>query len=256
MGAPIWLPRDMAVQWQAPALQCVAIPSRVLLLLLLEQRWRSLNCRLKLCTHQVPMPNRPRVADTGLLTDCCDGSDEAAVKCPNTCKEKGAEAIKALKAEVAAAEAGVKAKERYISQAGGIKKGWQQRLSALEGEIEKQQKLVDELAGEAAGHARQRRQRRQRQREREQGQLGPQGTAAQGAAAQGAVAQHATAQRAAPEAQTSPHASSLGRLLAACAALCLAALSVCAWLLGLGRCARQRRRFRPAKRQPGGVLLF
>lgn len=83
-----------------------------------------------------------------LPADCCDGSDEPVGRCANRCKELGALALKSLEAEVAAAEAGVKAKQRYVEQATGIKAGWKQRLEQLEVEIAAAQKKTDAAAGE------------------------------------------------------------------------------------------------------------
>ena len=82
--------------------------------------------------------------------DCCDGADERPGKCPNRCKELGAASLQALVADVAAAEAGLKAKERYIADAMGIKKGWKARVGELESEIASQQKAVDAAQGEGA----------------------------------------------------------------------------------------------------------
>lgn len=42
------------------------------------------------------------------LADCCDGSDEPAGKCPNTCYEKGHEALSGLREQVGASPARTK----------------------------------------------------------------------------------------------------------------------------------------------------
>ncbi|GAB4821655.1 hypothetical protein N2152v2_008701 [Parachlorella kessleri] len=89
------------------------------------------------------------MVDDGVC-DCCDGTDERAGKCSNRCKELGAASLQALVADVAAAEAGLKAKEGYIADAVGIKKGWRARVGELETEIALQQKAVDEAQGEGA----------------------------------------------------------------------------------------------------------
>lgn len=90
----------------------------------------------------------PLVIGIVFSADCCDGTDEQSGKCANRCQELGAESLKALKADINAAEAGVKAKQKYISQAGDLKKKWAKRVEEVESEIAEQQQAVDAAAGE------------------------------------------------------------------------------------------------------------
>lgn len=194
--------------------------------------------------------------------DCCDGSDEPAGACPYRCKQLGAEALKSLVAEVAAAEAGVRAKQKYIEEAAGLKKGWQQRLDKLEAEVAAQQAVVDAAQGEdgggggtgggraAAGGGRERRPQRGRARRGGAGE-GLQRADAQGEAV-GKLPQDFQRAQALPGTGSGDAAGgpALQRLIAVYGLLCLVAATACAWASGLGSVMGWRRAGRPGRRRP------
>ena len=50
----------------------------------------------------LPMRRPHRLAPPARRADCCDGSDEPAARCPDTCYDKGMESLVALKDQVGA----------------------------------------------------------------------------------------------------------------------------------------------------------
>ena len=210
-------------------------------------------------------PPRRLTCRPATRADCCDGSDEPAGRCANRCKALGAEALKALEAEVAAAEAGVRAKAQYVAQAEGIKAGWQKRLGEVEAEIGAQQNKVDAAAGgRATGAAAGQGSGGGGRGGGEAGPLGDRGRPVRPGALSEAGALGTDALERRRQQEGAGALGALGALggeeegpglraaVLGGAALCCATCAAAAWALGVhARLRRRRRAARPAGRRPG-----
>ncbi len=82
-----------------------------------------------------------------LAADCCDGSDERAGLCRNTCVEAGAAARAQLKQRAAAAAEGGKIRTAYAQTWSVQEAAWRAELKRLEADIAQKQKHVSYWQG-------------------------------------------------------------------------------------------------------------
>ncbi len=82
-----------------------------------------------------------------LAADCCDGSDERAGLCRNTCVEAGAAARAQLKQRAAAAAEGGEARKAYAQTWSVQEAQWRAELKRLEADIAQKQKHVSYWQG-------------------------------------------------------------------------------------------------------------
>lgn len=80
-------------------------------------------------------PHGARRAPAPRAADCCDGSDEPAGLCNSTCDALGASRRAELRAQLAAAEQGLKTRTGYVDRAAGKLQGWREDLARLESEL-------------------------------------------------------------------------------------------------------------------------
>lgn len=69
------------------------------------------------------------------ICDCCDGSDEVEVSCPDTCAKEGQGKLAKLELALADAEEGLRKNAVLRKEASDRRAGWEKRLEYLE-EIE------------------------------------------------------------------------------------------------------------------------
>lgn len=112
----------------------------------------------------LPLVLNASMVDDGVC-DCCDGSDEPAGRCPDNCYEKGYESLISLKEQVATADAGAQARDKYIQEAGASKQKWEERKAAVDVEVEQRRKEKEEA--DAAKSKLEEEQRKLRDRKRE-----------------------------------------------------------------------------------------
>mmetsp|Transcript_39665 Transcript_39665/g.112495 ORF Transcript_39665/g.112495 Transcript_39665/m.112495 type:complete len:518 (-) Transcript_39665:249-1802(-) len=93
--------------------------------------------------------HEPKVIHSGFVDDgvcdCCDGSDEEKGKCPNECMASAEAELKELEKKMAHYAEGLKKQQVYLSSATEVRKGWADRLLHIDGEIENQKAVVEEL---------------------------------------------------------------------------------------------------------------
>lgn len=81
-----------------------------------------------------------------MYTDCCDGTDEAK-GCKNTCKAAGSAARQDLVSKTKEYTAGVKTRQKYISQSQANKAQWKLELLRVQKDISVQQGITDQAKG-------------------------------------------------------------------------------------------------------------
>ena len=84
-----------------------------------------------------------------LICDCCDGSDEWATRgaCTNRCAEEGRDAHKHVLEEIAATEAGVKARQQLVEEAQRTKAEKEAKKAKYEATKAERQRVLDEAKG-------------------------------------------------------------------------------------------------------------
>ena len=81
-----------------------------------------------------------------MYTDCCDGTDEAK-GCKNTCRAAGSAARQDLVSKTKEYTAGVKTRQKYISQSQANKAQWKLELLRVQKDISVQQGITDQAKG-------------------------------------------------------------------------------------------------------------
>lgn len=81
-----------------------------------------------------------------MYTDCCDGTDEAK-GCKNTCRAAGSAARQDLVSKSKEYAAGVKTRQKYISQSQANKAQWKLELLRVQKDISVQQGITDQAKG-------------------------------------------------------------------------------------------------------------
>lgn len=83
--------------------------------------------------------------------DCCDGADEPAGHCRNSCLDKGAAERQVVREGVERMRRSLDLKQQLVQQGVQRRQGWGARKGALVHELEAQQKEIVRLEGERGG---------------------------------------------------------------------------------------------------------